>query len=395
MISFDYTDIAFALKSTRDLKRARFIFYLIANRRLVAASKVLIRFALALRIPIVWFIRPTFYRQFFGGETLERCEGVVEELAKHNVKSILGYTSECNTRREQYAATFRQILNTIKRSFDNPNIVFNICKPSGLIDPRILVAVSSKVRLSPEDAVDYNAFRNHVDQLCFTSFEGGKALIIEAEDSECQAAIDHIATDMMQKYNLHKAIVYNTYQMYRIDRLQYLFDSHRRAYSEGYFLGASIVRGAYLDRERQHAERKGNVSPVHDTKAATDRDFNEALKYALMNIETISVYCGTHNEDSVHYLTCLMDTYSIAPSDKRIFFCQLYGMSDNISFNLAANEYNVAKYIPYGTVKDAIPYLFRRAEENATLVGQTGRELGYIRAELIRRQQAKKTKSKM
>jgi proline dehydrogenase len=164
-----------------------------------------------------------------------------------------------------------------------------------------------------------------------------------------------------------------------------LIHDYQDAVSRPYFLGAKLVRGAYMEKERTRAEKNNYPSPIHPDKSATDNAFNEALKFCVDHIDRISVMCGSHNEMSNALLTKWMDEEGLSPADSRIWFAQLYGMSDNISFNLAKLGYNVAKYVPYGPVRAVMPYLLRRAQENTSVAGQSSRELTLIRKELKRR----------
>lgn len=390
MVSFDNTEIAFLSKKSSELRKAKYLFILLSYPIVVKIWKVIIYSIIKTKLPIDRMYKPAFYRQFVGGESIEDCEKVIKVLADQNVKSILDYPVERIRSASSQEKAFQEILKSVKFSATHQYVAFSVFKPSVLIDKEILKKVSSGTKLEdPIEIEGYELFKTRVEELCRAAFEANKPILIDAELSWNQNAIDSVAQEMMLKFNKDKAIVYSTFQMYRHDRLEFILKSHRRAVELGYILGAKVVRGAYMEIERSNAEKNGITSPIHETKQDTDRDFNEAVKYSIMNIDTISLYCGTHNEDSINYLTCLMDNHGVSISDPRIYFSQLYGMSDNISFNLAESNYNVAKYIPYGPLRKVIPYLIRRAEENTSVQGQSGRELKYIRIELKLRRSRK------
>ncbi len=385
MISFDNTEVAYENKSTRELRKARVLFSMFSTPRAVKINKLLLNLALFFRIPIDWIVKPTFYKLFIGGETSADCSFYIKKLSVQNVKSILQYSIEVNQDPSGYQAFYDEILQLIQRSANNPDIAFNVIKPSNLVSKEVLYAVGKGFELKPNEVSEFSRFRKWVQELCQESFNIQKPILFDAEESWCQPAVDDLMFQMMLKFNTIQCIVFSTFQMYRTDRLNYLFSLHRLAKELGFILGVKLVRGAYMEKERQRAEKMGYPSPIHETKADTDRDFNEALKYIVYNTETIAMLCGTHNEDSVNFLACLMDNSGLEVDDPHIYFSQLYGMSDNISFNLSLNGYNVAKCIPFGPPKLVLSYLIRRVEENTAVQGQSGRELQMIALELKRR----------
>ncbi len=385
MISFTNTEVAFAHLSRRGLFRAKIVFILISKPFFMKVWQFLLRVVLKFKIPIAWFAKPAIYNHFVGGETLEECKPLIEKLWNFRVYSLLFYSVEKEKSAVNNLYNYKELYNAVKFSINDPRIAFFDFKPSGLIDSRILGLVSEKSMLNSKDEKEYKEFKERVDSLCKLSFTGNKPIIIDAEESWFQNAIEDLADDMMAKYNKEKAIVYRSYQMYRNNMLDKLFQSHRVALENNYVLGAKIIRGAYLESERARAGRLGYTSPIFESKPETDRTFNEAVKFSLSNIDSISIHCGTHNEDSIIYMISLMESLNISKNDDRIFFSQLYGMSDNISLNLADSGYNVVKYIPYGPLLDVLPYLMRRSMENSYIQGQTNRELGYIKKEIKRR----------
>jgi proline dehydrogenase len=387
MLKFNNTEIAFAWRNNNDLKRARLLFKTISWPTLVSIGNIFLKIALKIHLPISWAVKPTIYKHFVGGENLANCLPIVDSLAKFNVMSILDYSVEGKNNDKSHESAYNEILLSILNAAKNQNITFAVFKPTGLINTSILEKVSSNIELTSDEKNKYNLFTQRVDNLCSEASRANTPLLIDAEDSWYQKALDDVIHLMMAKYNKTDVIVYNTLQMYRTDRFDFLKISHNYALQNGFKLGIKFVRGAYMEKERERAQKHGYPSPIHANKQLTDNAFNNAQEYAFNNLDTISIFCGTHNEESVQKLADLMAANNIAPSDSRITFSQLYGMSDNISFMLAHHGYNVTKYIPYGPVREVMPYLLRRAQENTSVKGQTSRELSLINQEFKRRKQ--------
>lgn len=385
MISFNNTEVAFIWRNNKELKRAKFLFKTISWPTLVSVGSFLLKIALAIRFPIAWIVKPTIFKHFVGGESLVECLPLVGNLAKHNVKSILDYSVEGKGTDKSHEEAYDEILRSIKNAASNPNITFAVFKPTGLTHISILEKVSNGETLSDKELKSFELFKERVENLCSVAAQTNTPILIDAEDTWYQKALDDLIQQMMMKFNASSAIVYNTLQMYRVDRLDFLKQTHQHAIEHGYKLGVKFVRGAYMEKERERAKKMGYPSPIYPTKADTDLAFNQAQEYAFNNLDTISIFCGTHNEESVRLLAELMVKNSINPNDSRITFSQLLGMSDNISFTLAGLGYNVTKYIPYGPVREVMPYLIRRAQENTSVKGQTGRELSLINQEVLRR----------
>ncbi len=385
MTIFENTEVAFKLRSDKELKRAYMMFKMISSTSLVKLSNFLIPVAIRMRIPVSWLIKPTVYKQFCGGETIVECTQVVTKLAKMNVKSILDYSVEGKEKDEDIEKALQETMDSIKNAENNPDIPFAVFKPTAFIKTHALELLSTFETVSSEVEEEGRKFYRRVDTLCHACEVSNLPILIDAEYSFYQAFIDKVALEMMEKYNHKKAIVFNTYQMYRHDRLAVLQKDYNSACEKGFYLGAKFVRGAYMEHERKRAAERGYPDPIHKDKESTDRDFDEALKFSTKNIGFISILNGTHNEKSSLLLTELMEKHKIQKNDPRIWFSQLYGMSDHISFNLAREGYNVTKYVPYGPIKHLLPYLIRRVEENTSVSGQTGRELSLIMKELDRR----------
>lgn len=385
MVSFDNTEIAFKSKSNNDLRRSYLLFSALSHPWIVRLGGDITQSFQKIGFPVNWYVKPTIYRQFVGGETIAECIPAIEQLSKFNVKAILDYSVEGTDSQDGIAHAMEETLLTIENAAINPNIPFAVFKPTAFTTSTVLTKMSAGEKLSASEAEEADNFRQRVNLLCKTAFEKDIPILIDAEDSWYQNFIDDVVNEMMSKYNRQRAIVYNTFQMYRHNRLAFLKQSYEMAALGNYFLGAKFVRGAYMEKERERAAQMGYPSPIQPDKEHTDNDFNAALKFCVEHIDRISVFNGTHNEYSSRYLTELMAGQNIAKNDSRIWFSQLYGMSDHISFNLAHAGYNVAKYLPYGPVKHVIPYLVRRAEENTSVKGQTGRELTLIKREKNRR----------
>lgn len=386
MLTFDNTKIAFRYKSNNGLTRAYWLFRLISNNLLVTAGKTFTNAALGMNLPIDWAIKPTLYKHFVGGETIDECIPTVRLLEKFNVKAILDYSVEGGKDNETMERTLAETLRTIINASEDENIPFAVFKPTAFASAEVLKNASSDKVLSPGVAVEVDLFKQRVETLCLAAYKNGVPLMIDAEDSWYQSFVDDVAMEMMERYNKEKAIVYNTLQMYRTDRLEFLRTSYHNAVAGNYQLGIKFVRGAYMERERKRALEMDYLSPIQPDKPATDRDYDAALTFSVEHIDRISIFNGTHNEASNLHLANLMERQGLAKNDSRIWFAQLYGMSDHISFNLADAGYNVAKYMPYGPVRNILPYLIRRAEENTSISGQIGRELSLIMREKKRRE---------
>jgi proline dehydrogenase len=386
MIDFNNTENAFRIKSDWELKKAYYLFKLIGNPALTKLGNAIARFALRVHFPVAWFVKPTIYAHFVGGESIEKCSPVVRKLADFKVKAILDYSVEGGEKEEDFQRALDETLKTINNAVTDVNIPFVVFKPTAFAPSYILEkAGKGENNLNEKEKIELAAFRARVNRLCKAAYDAEIPILIDAEHSYYQDIIDVVVRENQQKFNRDRAIVFNTYQMYRHDRLEYLKQDFELAQKEGYFLGAKFVRGAYMEMERERAEKMGYPDPIQPNKEATDRDYNAALKFCVEHIDRISIFNGTHNEYSSNYLVELMQEYNIDKGDKRCFFSQLYGMSDHISFNLAEAGYNVAKYLPFGPVRSVLPYLIRRAEENTSIAGQTSRELMLIKMELIRR----------
>lgn len=385
-LSFENTEVAFQSKTTSQLNKSYWLFKLVSNNTLVKISPILLKIAFFLRLPIKELVKRTIFEQFCGGESIETCGQRIKDLAKYQIGTILDYSVEGKSNEEDFNRVTQETIRTILKAKDENNIPFAVFKTSGLARIELLEKLSnSKEELSKEEKSEYERVKERIKTICSTAYENNVRIFIDAEESWIQNAIDKLATSMMRKFNEEKAIVFNTLQMYRWDRFAYLKQSYADAENGNYFLGLKIVRGAYMEKERERAEEMGYPSPIQKDKKSCDNDYNLALTFCIGYIDKIALCAGTHNEESSILLTKLMAENNLLKDDKRVYFSQLLGMSDHISFNLSKHGYNVAKYMPYGPVKDVLPYLIRRAEENTSISGQTGRELALIIKEKNRR----------
>lgn len=383
---FDNTQNAFSLKSDTELERAYFLFKLIDSEPLVKIGTAVTNFALKAHLPVEGLIRATVFDHFCGGVSEDDCIPVVDKMYNvGGVSSVLDYSVEGKEDESAFDDAMNKTLKIINFAKEKKAIPFAVFKPTGFGRFELYEKLGEGKTLNEAEQIEWNRVVERFDRVCKAAYENDIALLIDGEESWMQDAADDLVADMMRKYNKEKAIVYNTLQMYRWDRLDYLKKLHAQAQQEGFHIGMKLVRGAYMEKENKRAEERGYKSPICPSKQATDYNFDDAVTYMMEHIETMAIFAGTHNENSSYKLIELMSHNGIAKNDFRVWFGQLYGMSDNISFNLAAEGYNVAKYLPFGPVKDVMPYLIRRAEENTSVAGQTSRELTLIKRERDRR----------
>ncbi len=388
-LDFTNTEIAFKSKNNTELRTSYLLFKAIGMNWLVKIGTPLVETAFALHLPIKPIIKKTVYKQFVGGESITECELAIDNLYKYHIGTILDYSVEGKEAEEDFEYTCKETIDTIHKAKNNPKIPFCVFKVTGVARFALLEKVNNNDMLTVEEAAEYQKVVARIEKICQAAYDNNVRIFIDAEETWIQLAIDNLATAMMEKFNKQQAIVYNTLQMYRHDRLAFLKESHQHALANNYFLGVKLVRGAYMEKERERAKTLNYLDPIQTTKENSDKDYNNSLVYCIENIDRISICAGTHNEDSSRLLAQLMLDNNLANDDKRIYFSQLYGMSDNLSYNLANAGYNVAKYLPYGPVKAVMPYLFRRAAENTSVAGQTGRELNLILKERARRAASK------
>ncbi len=389
LINFSDTATAFRNMSNFQLRKSYVLFSTLGASWIVQVGKVLTEFAFKAHLPVKGLIKATVFNQFCGGESIRDCSKSIDELIAAGVASILDYSVEGKEREEDFDRTRDTIIRTIQYASEKVGVPISVFKPTGMSRFDLLAKKSAGEPLSKNEQLEWDRVVHRFDDIARAAYESGIPVMVDAEETWIQKAVDDIVASLQMKYNKERVVVLNTIQFYRHDRLAFLQESVKHAEENGYFYGVKIVRGAYMEKERNRAEEMGYEDPIQPDKAATDRDYDLGIRLLMEHIDRVNFVCGTHNEASSQLLVSLMAEYGIDPGDRRIWFAQLYGMSDHISFNLAAAGYNVVKYLPFGPVKDVMPYLIRRAEENTSVKGQTGRELGLIKAELRRRRQEK------
>lgn len=382
---FDNTETAFQLKSDSELERAYFLFKMISKEPLVKIGSAVTKFALNINLPVEGLIRSTVFDHFCGGVNEKDCMNTVDSLYAVGVSSVLDFSVEGKEEDAQFDATADKVIELTYFAKNKEAMPFSVFKPTGFGKFKIWQKVTENQALSGPEKISWENIEKRYDRVSKAAHECGIRLLIDAEESWMQGAADQLCEKMMEKYNQERPIVFNTLQCYRWDRLEYLKNVHQKAKAKGYKLGFKIVRGAYLEKENERAIEKGYKTPICESKKATDDNFDEIMAYILNNLDDMELFVGTHNENSTYLAMDLMEDKEISKSDDRVWFGQLFGMSDHISFNLGAVGYNVAKYIPFGPVKDVMPYLIRRAEENTSVAGQTSRELTLLKKEKERR----------
>ena len=387
-LSFDNPELAFGHKSDKELAFSLFIFRTMSRPGLVKVLTSVTKIALALRLPIGWAIRGTIFRQFCGGESIPDCASTIAELGQSGIGAILDYSVEGKNDEGDLNATRDEILRAADVGKANPHIPVTVVKITGICRFDLLAKVSKGDALSEAETAEYERAKERLNALCQRCSANGVPLYIDAEESWIQPAIDELAEAMMLQYNGKRANVFNTVQLYRHDRLAYLKSLYSRNQQAGVVTGVKLVRGAYLEKENDRAQEHGYRTPMQPDKASTDRDYNAALRFCIDHIGQIEVCAGTHNEQSCLLLTQLMAEKGIPANTSHIYFSQLYGMSDHLSFTLANAGYRVSKYLPYGPVQATVPYLIRRAEENTSIAGQMGQELRLLLAEKSRRKKS-------
>ncbi|MFC4687698.1 proline dehydrogenase family protein [Epilithonimonas pallida] len=386
MSIFNDTKLAFADKTDAQLKKAYWMFKAIEQPALTNIGVSLLNFTVKNNFPFVdGIVKQTLFEQFCGGETREESMKVVKQMFKRGVGSIFDYSIEGKEEEEVFDAVCKEIKDIVRFSVGNPAIPFIVFKPTAFGRIDIYEEVGKGKELTTSQKEEWNRVVQRFDEVCQLCFESDKKVMVDAEETWMQDAADQLCEEMMEKYNKEKAIVWNTIQMYRTGRLEYMNAHLERAREKGYFIGYKIVRGAYMEKERKRAEEQNYPDPIQPTKQATDDNYNAGIDFVMAHLDKVSAFFGTHNEKSTELVMDKMKTKGLEHDNPHIYFGQLYGMSDNITYYLADKHYNVAKYLPYGPVKDVVPYLTRRAQENTSVAGQTGRELGLIQKELKRR----------
>lgn len=400
-ISFDNTENAFAYKSNRELKKAKFLFSTMNFQTLVKLGTKLTPWAIRSGLPVKGLIRKTIFEQFVGGENLEQTAITADKLGKYHVQVILDYAAEGASNEKEFDHANDEFIRVINYASTQPNIPFMSVKVTGIARFGLLEKLDRSTetnsgslmtrfsraleQLSPQEQREWNQVEERILGVCETAADKNVGVFIDAEESWIQDPVDVLTIKMMEKFNKNKAVVYNTLQLYRTDRLQFLKDSFEAAEQRNFILGAKLVRGAYMEKERRRAEEMNYPSPIQPDKQSCDRDFNAAIQFCIDHLDRIALVVASHNEYSNLFTTQLLEQKGLPLNHEHVHFSQLFGMSDNITFNLAKAGCSVSKYLPFGPIQTVIPYLMRRAQENTSVKGQTGRELGLIKKELKRR----------
>jgi len=384
-LDFRDTATAFADKSDAVLKEKYRMFKMMGSPFLSGLGTGAARFALSIGLPIDGLVKRTVFEHFCGGETIEESQATIDQLGRAGIGTILDYSVEGRRSEDDFDATTDEIIRTVHRARGDANIPFSVFKMSGIAPLGTLERMSSRKKLDAKSQMKCESIHRRVERICDEAAKIGQPVFIDAEETWVQDAIDRLADEMMERHNRGRVLIYNTIQLYRKDRLQFLRESRKTANAKGYLIGMKLVRGAYMEKERERAAEMGYESPIQPDKESTDSDYDAAVNYCLDHLDEISFVAGTHNDESTFKLAERMHREGIANDHPHIYFSQLYGMSDNLSYVLAKHGYNVSKYVPYGPVRDTLPYLIRRAEENTSTAGQVSRELVMIKAELERR----------
>ncbi len=388
IVSFDNTEVAFSGKSDKDLNRAYWLFKIISYNWLVRMSPPFVNTAIALHLPIKGIVKATAFRHFCGGESIEECKKTIEELGRYHIGTILDYSVEGKESEEDFELGLKETLSTIQNAKGNQNIPFCVFKPTGFARFALLEKIHAKQSLTDDEKIEFEKVKSRMQKICQAGSDNDVPLYVDAEETWIQDVVDDLVQEMMMRYNKEKVMVYNTIQLYRTDRLDFLKRSYEHAKQNNYMLGVKVVRGAYMEKERKRAKEINYTSPIYSDKISSDKAYDDALRFCVDHIDSIAFCCGTHNENSALLLTDLMLEKNLSNNHPHIWFSQLYGMSDHISYNLAKLGYNVSKYVPYGPVTSVLPYLIRRAQENTSVKGQTGRELSLILMEKKRRKKS-------
>ena len=382
---FDNTEIGFKDKSIFDLYRGYFIFKIISFPRIVSISKFILSFKLIYPLTKL-ILKSTMLKQFCGGENEDDCKDIINDLNTRHVYSILDYSVEGLENEVSFDETVSRTINLIKLNTNN-NFPFIVFKPTGIGRFDLYDKISSNTNLSDKENIEWSKVKFRYDAICNAALANNVSVLIDAEESWIQSSIDEIYENLILKYNSKKAIVYNTVQSYRIDRLEYIEKLYHSFSTSDVHIGIKLVRGAYMEKERERSKVFNYLDPIHKSKKDTDESFNNCMTFMFKNVQLFSVFIGSHNEESNYLALEFINKYNIIKD--KVWFSQLYGMSDHITYNLSNQGYNVAKYLPFGPFKGVIPYLFRRAEENTAVEGQTSRELFLYAKEIKRRNHSK------
>ena len=387
MLQFNNTEIAFNYRSDKDLKLGNFLFRSMNSPLITRLGIAATKFSIKAHLPIGNLIKGTIFKQFCGGENMQEAANTADVIGKYNVGVILDYGVEGKENEKEFDKATFEFIKAITFAATKKNIPFVSLKVTGFARFSLLEKINNHEQLSDNEKAEWQRVYDRIERICAAAYEKKIMILIDAEETWIVEPVNDLTERMMEKFNKERAFIFNTYQLYSCGTLEFLKESCQNAISKGYILGAKLVRGAYMEKERARAAEKGYADPIQPNKESTDNDYNAAVIFCLRNLGKLSLFIGTHNEKSCIDAVNYMQQHSIDPGNPYVYFSQLYGMGDNISFNLAHEGFNVSKYLPYGPVQDVIPYLMRRAEENTSVAGQTSRELDLIRKEIKRRKE--------
>ena len=382
---FNNHDSAFVHRSTKELRQLVRLFRLLSNPRISKPGVQLMKRFGHIKFPGVQHFQRCLFRPFYAGTSLQACESTVVSLSNYGVRSYLNYAIEDSSTESEFDTNCEIVQKLITHAAKTNDIPFSVCKPTSFGHKHLFQKINAKQSLDLEEQNAWKRVINRFRSCCQTAQENGVALLVDAEEYRMQIATDQVVMELMREFNTSKAVVYNTVQLYLVDGNHRLEQMHMQAIQQSFYLGVKLVRGAYMEKERKIAQKQGLPSPICPSKVETNVNFNTGVAYCLKHLANIAVVLGSHNEESTIQAINLMDQYEIKRNDHRMWFSQLLGMSDYISFVLADEGYNVVKYVPFGPMDKLIPYLARRAEENTAIAGQTSRELTRLRRELKRR----------
>ena len=390
MAQLDNTEIAFRYRSDKDLKLGYYLFSFINSPLITRMGIAATGFAIKLNLPIKKLIKQTIFKQFCGGENMVEAAQTAEVIGKYKVGVILDYGVEGKENEEEFDRATNEFIKAINFAASQKNIPFVSLKVTGFARFALMEKINSGEKLTDNEAAEWQRVHNRIERVCSAAYEKKIMILIDAEETWIVEPVNELTEKMMEQFNKERALIFNTYQLYCHGTLPFLRDCVDKAAAKGYILGAKLVRGAYMEKERTRAAEKGYPDPIQPDKKTTDNDYDEAVIFCLQNLGKLALFIGTHNEKSCLDAVNYMELHGIEAGNPYVYFSQLYGMGDNISFNLADAGYNVSKYLPYGPVLDVVPYLMRRAEENTSVAGQTSRELGLIKKEIGRRKRVNK-----
>lgn len=388
------SDSAFSHYSISQLRRTKVLFKILQNPLVSWFSGFVPHIPILLRLPFVKsLIKHYIFSHFCGGEDWKEVHQSALKLQKQNILSSLDYSVECKQTEQDYETTKKVLLNVLEEAKNLSHIPFCVLKITGLGRFALLEKIHNGQTLSDNEKAEWQRVQSRFDSICEKAVDCNTKLLVDAEESWIQKPIDNIVKRAMKRHNQNEPMIYNTYQLYLKAKYEQLKTDWEKAKEKGYILGSKLVRGAYMEKETKRAVKMHLPNPIQPSKAKCDQDFNDSLKFCLKHIDDFGIYIGTHNIESTQKARQLMQEYGIAKSDERVFFSQLLGMREILSYELAQQDYLVSKYTPFGKIAEVIPYLLRRIQENSSVKDQLNDEIKVITREL-ENQKLHKSKAK-